>query len=98
VFDGAVVAHLGGLAFAGGRGVPFLRAGAGYLRELYEDNVLVETGRAYHAGGGLTLWFGDGRRIALRADGRVYVFDGGADLETGTRVAPAGGASLVVAF
>lgn len=98
VIDGAVLANLRGLTFAGGRGLPFLRVGVGYLRELHEDNILVETGRAYHAGGGVTVWFGARRRLALRADGRVYMFDGGVNLDTGTRVAPAGGAAVVFAF
>jgi hypothetical protein len=98
VVDGAILANLQGLSFARGSGMPFLRAGVGYLRELHEDNVLVETGLAYHVGGGVTFWFGDRRRLGLRADGRLYVFDGGIDLETGTHLAPAGGAALVFTF
>jgi hypothetical protein len=98
LIDGAVLARLQGLTFAAGRGQPFLRAGLGYLRELHEGNTLVETGLAYHVGGGMTLWFGNRQRVALRTDGRLYVLDGGADLGTGTRLAPAGGAALVFIF
>ena len=45
VFDGSVVFHLTGLSFGGGKGVPFLIGGAGYLRELHEHDELIETGR-----------------------------------------------------
>lgn len=96
VLDGAVVFHLPPLG--GGRVVPFVRAGAGYLRELHEDNVLVETGQAYHAGGGVSLWFSDRRRVGLRLDARVLVLDGGVDLGKGTRTLAAGGSSAVFSF
>ena len=48
----ALVAHL--TAWHVGRGgVPFVTAGAGYLRQLHEARVLVETGETYHLGGGV---------------------------------------------
>jgi hypothetical protein len=50
--EGSAVIHLRRLRFAGGRGMPFASGGVGYLRQLHRDNVLVETGRLYHAGGG----------------------------------------------
>jgi hypothetical protein len=96
IFDGAVVFHLPPLG--GGRVVPFVRGGAGYLRELHEDNVLVETGQAYHAGGGVSIWFGARRRAGLRLDARVLVLDGGIDLGKGTRTIGAAGAAVVVGF
>lgn len=40
----------------GGRARPYLTAGGAYLRQLHEDQVLVETGRMWTAGAGLRLW------------------------------------------
>jgi hypothetical protein len=77
VVDGTLVYHLVPLTFAGGRGVPFLAGGAGYLREIHEGNELIETGREYHAGAGLKYWFGlGGRRLGLRADVAASIRDG----------------------
>lgn len=85
VLDGGVVVRLNRFALMRNRVVPFLFAGAGYLRQLYEDNVLVETGRVYHAGGGAFVWFQPLRnrwlkRIGARADLRWTGHDGGIDL------------------
>lgn len=99
IFDAALVATVG--SFGGGRAMPFVRAGAGYLRDLHEGNVLVEEGQAYHVGGGVTLWLGGAtsrRRLALRLDARAYILDGGIDLGAGTRVMGIGGGSLVYSF
>jgi hypothetical protein len=96
IIDAAVTAALGSLG--GGRVTPFVRVGAGYLRELHEDNMLVETGQAYHAGGGLTAWFGASRRLGVRFDGRIYLLQGGIDLGTSSRTMAAGGGALVFAF
>lgn len=90
VIDGAVVVHLTRLAFGGRRGVPFVEAGAGYLRQLYEGNTLVETGAVYHAGGGVHVWLrstpaGWLKRLGVRVDGRVTVRTGGIDLEEDAR-------------
>lgn len=40
----------------GGRARPFLAAGGAYLRQLHEDQVLVETGQVWTAGAGLRVW------------------------------------------
>jgi hypothetical protein len=71
VFDGALVIHLLPLSFAGGRGVPFVTGGGGYVRELHEGSELVETGKQLHAGAGLKVWFGDRRRFGVRGDAGV---------------------------
>jgi hypothetical protein len=69
VFDGSLLYHFTKASFAGGRGVPFISGGAGYLRELHEENALVETGREYHATAGLKYWFGTGKhRFGLRGE------------------------------
>lgn len=80
------------------RVVPFARAGAGYVRELHEDNALVKTGSGFHAGGGVTIWFNGRQTVGVRGDARVYVINGGIDLDGGTRTQGAGGGSIVVAF
>jgi hypothetical protein len=49
------------LAF-GGRARPYLLAGGAYLRQLHEDQVLVETGQAWTAGAGLRVWFAGARQ------------------------------------
>lgn len=77
---------------------PFIRVGAGYVRELHEDNALVETGQAFHAGGGVTMWFNRQQSIGARADARIYFTSGGIDLDGGSRTQAAGGGAVVFAF
>jgi hypothetical protein len=99
VVDGSLVFHLTGLSFAGGRGVPFLAGGAGYLRELHDRAELIETGRIYHGGAGLKLWFGQGaRRLGVRADVGIATRDGGFDFRDGRRTLPTAGVSLAYLF
>jgi hypothetical protein len=95
IFDAAVLIPLGA---TDSRFSPFVRAGAGYLRQLHEGNVLVETGQAYHVGGGLTAWLGRSTRLGLRMDARVYLLQGGVDLGESSRTMAAGGAGMVFAF
>lgn len=95
VIDAALMATFGK---PGSAVTPFVRAGAGYLRELHEDNALVKTGQAYHFGGGVTFWLNPRRTIGARADARVYVMRGGIDLDGGTRTQAAGGGAVVFAF
>lgn len=93
VFDAAAVWH-----FGRGRGVPFLIAGGGYLRELHAGEELVETGTMFHAGAGFKYWFGATGRVGLRAEGGVTFRDGGFDFDDGIRTVPTASASIVVAF
>ena len=85
------------------RVAPFAMAGGGYLRQLHEQNTLVETGTFVQAGGGATVLLssqphrrlkGIGARIDVRAIRRSkgVAFDGGG------RTAPAFGASAFVRF
>ncbi|HXH07827.1 MAG TPA: hypothetical protein VNI83_14680 [Vicinamibacterales bacterium] len=98
--EGSIVLHLEPLAVGGA--IPFVRAGAGHLRQLFDANTLVETGRAYHIGGGLTFWTGrGGRRLrgwGLRGDGRLYVLDGAFEVRARPRMYGAAGAAVIVAF
>jgi hypothetical protein len=104
VIDGAVVARLERLAMGGGRVVPFLEAGAGYLRQLHEGNVMVETGAVLHGGGGVLVWLrsrpgGWFDRVGLRVDARVTSRGGGVDVtEDRRRVFAALAAGLAVGF
>jgi hypothetical protein len=98
VFDGAVVWHITGARFAGGSAVPFLYGGAGYLRELHEENAFVEEGVEYHAGGGIKWWFGQSGRIGIRAEGGISIRDGGFDFKDGQRIVPVAGASVLYSF
>jgi hypothetical protein len=76
----------------GGRMRPFVLAGGGYLRQLYDERTVVETGSVYYAGGGVRYWLrgGDGQRraVGLRADGRAMWRLDGVEFEDQTRVAP----------
>ena len=84
--------------------VPFVVAGAGYLRELHAGNVIAESGHTYHVGGGMKLPFvvrrGFVRALGLRLDARAIFRSGGADLDASTpaRVTGAGAASLLIGF
>ena len=83
--EAATVVHLHGLQFAHGRGLPFVFAGGGYLRQLDGESILVDTGTVFDAGGGVKYFFatrphGLVRAIGVRADGRIYVRSGGLDL------------------
>jgi hypothetical protein len=99
VVDGSLVLHLSGLSFAGGKGVPFVLGGGGYIRELHEKNEVIETGREYHAGAGLHLWFGQGKhRLGLRTEVGVSVRNGGADFSDTKHTLPTAGVSLAYLF
>ncbi len=75
-----------------GRVRPFVTGGAGYLRQLYDERTLVETGRIYHAGGGARVWLsgGDGQRrsLGIRSDVRATWRQDGVEFEGKTRVWP----------
>ena len=96
--DGSLLLHLTGLSFAGGRGVPFVSAGGGYLRELHEQTQLIETGREYHAGGGVKFWMGTGARLGIRVDAGASMRSGGVDFRTGRRTAPMAAGSVMYRF
>ena len=99
VFTGSLVMHLR-QATATRRLIPFLAAGAGYIRDLHEGAELVETGTEYHLGGGVKYWFGAARtRFGFRGDVGMSITDGGFDLRTdSSRTLPVASASLVVLF
>jgi hypothetical protein len=84
VIDAGVVVRLDEMRV--GRLVPYVAAGAGYLRQLHEGLVSVEQGHVYHLGGGLSRELlsrnrGVVRAAGLRADARVYFLSGGISLD-----------------
>jgi opacity protein-like surface antigen len=89
----------------GSRALPFVGAGAGYVRQLHDANVLVQTGRTYNVGGGIkfSLATRAGSRrglqqIGLRVDGRACIRTGGVTLDGRAHTVPQFGASLFVGF
>jgi hypothetical protein len=99
VIDGAVIYHFG----PHGKLVPFIRGGVGYLRQLHEGQSLVDTGIAYHAGGGVTYWLSSGgqgffKGWGLRGDARVLIRDGGFSFDDETRTGVVVAGALVMAF
>ena len=75
-----------------GRVRPFVTGGAGYLRQLYDERTLVETGRIYYVGGGVRAWLrgGDGQRrsLGIRSDVRATWRQDGVEFEEKTRLWP----------
>ena len=84
--------QLPGISF-GRRARPYLTVGGGYLRQLHEDRLVAETGRIFHAGGGVRVWFTGGsttaRAIGLRAEARLVHRSRGIEFEDASRNFPA---------
>lgn len=93
VVGGSLLYH-----FGDGRIVPFVSGGAGYLRQLHEDNAVVVTGTEFHGGGGVKVWFGSARRIGVRLDAQVSSRDKAVAFEQKRRIIPTVGAGLAVRF
>lgn len=98
--DGSIVLKLERWRF--GRGVPFVSAGAGYVRQIHESNTLVSTGQSYHVGGGAKylLMARDGRLkgIGIRGDVRALVRTKGVAFDKRAHVSPAVAASVFFGF
>ena len=101
VIDVAVVWQIPGLSI-GTRMRPFVSGGGGYLRQLYDERTLVETGSIYYAGGGVRYWLrgGDGQRrsVGIRADARVQWRRDGVEFENKTRAMPVIGVHVFTEF
>ena len=89
----------------GSRGIPFISAGAGYVRQLHDGQILIQTGQMYHVGGGAKFPLGsrDGRgkllkQLGVRVDARAVVRTGGVTLDGRSHVVPALAASLFTRF
>ncbi len=85
------------------RFAPFATAGGGYLRQLHEQNTLLETGRYYQFGGGVSTLLVAGRHfhlagVGVRADVRALIRSKGVAFDGGSKASPAAGASVFVRF
>jgi hypothetical protein len=76
----------------GRRARPYVSFGGGYLRQLYDNRVKVETGRVAHVGGGVRYWLRGGdaalRALGIRAELRAERRSGGIELGGQARVFP----------
>ncbi len=87
----------------GSRAMPFFAAGAGYVRDLHEEQILVDHGTLWHLGGGLNVFLRSNstarmKSAGLRLDGRVLFRSGGVIFDDGVHTSPAVGASFFVRF
>jgi hypothetical protein len=78
---------------------PHVLAGGGYLRQLHEGRVRLETGSTMHAGGGVLYWFRGGPAVGsglgLRAEARLTRRSGGIEFANRSRIYPT---ATVLAF
>jgi hypothetical protein len=96
--DGGIVVHVNNLRF-NARGVPFFRAGIGYLRQLTEGRQAIETGQVYQVGGGFKQLVGTGQRFGVRFDVRAAIRKGGLSFdEHGQHAFVVLGGSVFVVF
>lgn len=85
--EGGALVELLTLRLGSGNLVPFVDGGGGYLRQVHEERVLIETGRTLYVGGGVK-WHsaavkpsGVMQRLVVRADARFVSRTGGADVD-----------------
>jgi hypothetical protein len=85
--EGGGLVEVATLRMAGGHLVPFASGGAGYLRQVHEDRVLIETGRTIYVGGGVkwrssaTKPRGLVQRLSVRADARLVSRTAAVDID-----------------
>ena len=85
------------------RVTPFVTAGGGYLSQLHEQDTLVEAGRFYQVGGGISTLLVTGRHfhtkgIGARLDARAVNRSKGVAFDGGSKTSPAAGLSAFVRF
>ena len=85
------------------RVAPFVTAGGGYLRQLHDRALLVQTGRYYRFGGGVVYLLssqsaGTLKATGIRVDLRATVFKDGVALDGNTHVAAAVAGSFLIRF
>jgi hypothetical protein len=99
--DGGLVVALEELRL--GPLLPVVSGGGGYLRQLHEGQTVVEEGHFFHAGIGVRHWLAARDRgllkgAGVRADARLYVFNGGIAVREGPRPHGAISGSVFVVF
>jgi hypothetical protein len=84
--EGGALVELLTLRLPAGNLVPFVDGGGGYLRQVHEERVLIETGRTLYVGGGVK-WHsaapkpsGLMQRLVVRADARFVSRTGGVEV------------------
>jgi opacity protein-like surface antigen len=86
----------------GSRTVPFVTAGAGYLRQLHEGETLSVSGRTYQVGGGVKALLRSRAKgikgVGVRGDARAVVRTKGVAFDSRAHVSPLLAASLFVRF
>jgi len=87
----------------GSRIVPFVTGGGGYLRQLHDRALLVETGTYYQVGGGMLYLLSSHPRkrlkaTGIRADVRAVILNGGVAFDGGRHTAPAIAGSYFARF
>jgi hypothetical protein len=89
--DVSALYHVPGLRF-GRRSRAYATAGGGYLRQVYEGNLVIETGATYHAGAGVLYWLHGGgpseRAFGLRGEARYVRRARGIEFEDRSRSYP----------
>jgi hypothetical protein len=85
--EGGALVEVTTLKLPAGNLVPFVSGGGGYLRQVHEDRVLIETGRTFYVGGGVKWRTAAARpqgliqRLVLRADARWISRTGGVGID-----------------
>jgi hypothetical protein len=77
----------------GTRARPYVLGGGGYLRQLHEGRLQIDTGQTLHAGGGVQYWLRGGRTqrqrpFGARVETRIVYRTGGIDFDEQARVFP----------
>jgi hypothetical protein len=100
--EGGALVEVATLRVLAGNLVPFVDGGGGYLRQVHEERVLVETGRTMYVGAGVKWrspamkprgWV---QRFVLRADARFVSRTAGVDVDDARRnyITVSGGVGL----
>jgi hypothetical protein len=102
--EAGLLAHLHKLSWGGGRVVPFVTGGGGYLRQLHDGRTLATDGSSGYVGGGIKYAWrqrprGWAKAIGLRADVRLRLRSGGFDLgDDRVRIHPNASAGVYLRF
>jgi hypothetical protein len=100
VFEAGIAAHF--QRWALGAAIPFIGGGAGFIRQLHENDYIAETGAVYYVGGGMTAVLrqttGLVKVLGVRGDVRATVRSGGVAFDDAATVAPALGISFFTRF
>jgi outer membrane protein with beta-barrel domain len=91
LFGGTALFH-----FGGGRLMPFVSGGAGYLRQLDDEGTSVVSGTELHGGGGIKYRLS--RHVLLRADAGVSSRDKSVAFEEKRRTVPQIAAAIAYRF